>query len=112
MISTITCQKVPLGQFLDVCSFADDEEIARADTSIMRRGNSLYRELPRLDVYANVYVEDVIQHADLALYMPQPWDAILNLKHLYEKVSKALQKQDEATMVLIINPDKAMAMCI
>eukprot|EP00112_Aurelia_sp_Birch-Aquarium-sp1_P017559 Seg4082.2 transcript_id=Seg4082.2/GoldUCD/mRNA.D3Y31 product="hypothetical protein" protein_id=Seg4082.2/GoldUCD/D3Y31 len=111
-ISTITCQKVQLGKFLNDGCFDDAEKLARDYTSIMKQGNSLYKVLPRIDGHANMYVEDVIQHADLPLYMPQPWDALHNIKLRYEKVSNALQKQKEATMVLIINPDKAMALCI
>ena len=78
----------------------------------MKKGNSLYKAIPKTDGHVNMFVEDIIQNVDLPLYMPEQWIALESIHHLYEKLSCIILHKKVATIELIIQPDKAMALCI
>ena len=110
VISTIACLHSLNDSFLMVND--NHESLARQYIRIINRGNALYRILPKIDGNQNMYVEDIIQHGHLDLYMSEPWKAVMDLHDLLGQIERLSSQKRKVAMVLIINPDKAMAIII
>ena len=111
-ISVLACVATVQESLLSSNVIANPDEIVSRYCGVIAEGNMLYENIDPSADTPNLMVEDVIEQSDVEVYMPQPMIPIVDADQLASSLITLSKLSPIVTCVLIVSPDKAMALCI
>lgn len=111
-ISVLACVATIQESLLSSNVIANPDELVSRYCGVIADGNMLYENIDPSADTPNLMVKDVIEQSDVEVYLPQPMIAILDADQLASRLITLSKLSQIVTCVLIVSPDKAMALCI
>ena len=111
-ISVLACVATIQGSLLSLDAVTKPDELVSRYCGVIAEGNMLYENIDPSAETPNLMVEDVIEQSDVEIFMPRPMIPIIDADQLASSLISLSELSPVVTCVLIVRPDKSMALCI